>query len=65
MRRFNIGKWFIEYKLDPEYGEHSRVVVLNCDWPREKGQRFGYFNDWYDGPHKAIIVGPINLYWNW
>lgn len=62
--RLDVGKWFVTYNLDPEHGRSSRVFTLNWWWPREKGSRFGYCRDWYDGWHFAFTVGPINLYWN-
>ncbi len=61
--RMEIGKWFVQLNLEPEYGRGSRQVCLN--WNVERDYWFGYSSDWYDGPHKAFVLGPVNLYWNW
>jgi hypothetical protein len=63
--RLEFSKWSAQWNLDPEYGLGSRQIQLNWWWPRAKGHRFGYDNTYYDGVHKSITVGPINLYWNW
>lgn len=63
--RVEVGKWFVQFNLEPEWGRGSRQVTLNWWWPREKGHRFGYSHDYYDGDHKSFTVGPLNLYWNW
>ena len=52
----NVGRWFVEVKW---FG--WKVVCLNFHFPRWS---FGYEEDWYDGPHKAYIIGPFNIYWN-
>jgi hypothetical protein len=54
--QMHAGKWFIEFKLD------WKIVCLNLSYPR---LGFEYSSDWYDGPHKALVVGPFNVYWNW
>lgn len=63
--RFEFERWSVQYNLEPEWGKGSRQILLSWWWPREKGYRFGYTHDYYDGEHKSFTVGPFNLYWNW
>lgn len=63
--RLEVGKWFVTLNLEPQCGRASRCLTLNWYWPRDRGGRLGYYETWYDGPHKSFVVGPINLYWNW
>lgn len=58
MKKFKVGvdKWEIWIEYD------WRIISLNCQWSQWK---FGFWSDWYDGPHRAFMLGPINLYWNW
>lgn len=61
--RFETGKWYIQLNLEPQYGRGSGALVLNWEWS-ERGE-LGYWETWYDGPHKSFGIGPIRIYWNW
>lgn len=62
--RITFDRWAVTFHFHPEVGEAlGDMLCLNFDWKNRR--EFGYWETWYDGPHKAFHVGPINVYWNW
>lgn len=67
---FEFERWSIQLNvkhyrpLNGMPGGGVDLIMLSWWWPRAKGYRFGYVEDWYDGWHRSFTVGPINLYWN-
>ncbi len=61
--RFEVGVSSCRFNLDPEAGWASRVVVVS--WGAEEWVWFKYDHDYYDGEHRSLTIGRINIYWNW
>lgn len=55
--KLELYKWGIEL----QYGD-GRLVALNV---HPGFFQLGWWQMWYDGPHKAIHLGWFNFYWNW
>ena len=53
-----------EFDKDNKYIE-LKVFCLHL-FPRKGHRHWGYFEEWYDGPHPMFGIGPIALFcWEW